>query len=64
VIPATSSDVSNGKSNWQSSSLFTLSAKIPDMLVQPINSGVATHIPGNSFFVFETSVLMAIAVNL
>ena len=64
VIPATFSDVPDGKSDWRSSSLFALSAKVPGALVQPINPGVATHIPGNSFFVFETSVLMAIAVNL
>jgi hypothetical protein len=29
-----------------------------------VNPGVATHIPGNSFFVFKTLVLMVIAVNL
>ena len=64
LMPATFSDVPDGKYDWRSSSLFTLSAKVPGVLVQPINPGIATHIPGNSFFVFETSVLMAIAVNL
>jgi len=64
LIPATLSDVPDRKCDWQSSSLFTLSAKVPDALVQPVNPSVATHIPGNSFFVFETSVLMAIVVNL
>jgi len=64
LIPATLSDVPDGKHDWRSSSLFTLSAKVPGALVQPINPSIATHIPGNSFFVFETSVLMAITVNL
>jgi len=64
LIPATISDAPDGKYDWRSSSLFTLSAKVPGVLVQPVNPGVATHIPGNSFFVFETSVLMVIAVNL
>jgi hypothetical protein len=64
LIPATLSDAPDGKSDWRSSSLFSLSAKVPGALVQPVNPNVAMHIPGNSFFVFETSVLMAIAVNL
>ena len=64
LIPATLSDVSDGKSDWQSLSLFTLLAKVSGALVQPMNPSVATHIPGNSFFIFETSVLMAITVNL
>jgi len=33
LIPATLSDVPDGKHNWQSLSLFTLSAKVPDALV-------------------------------
>ena len=64
LIPATFSDAPDGKYDWRSSSLFTLSAKVPGVLVQPVNPELATHIPGNSFFVFETSVLMVIAVNL
>jgi hypothetical protein len=64
LIPATVPDVPDGKYDWRSSSLFSLSAKVPGVLVQPVNPSIATHIPGNSFFVFETSVLMAIAVNL
>jgi hypothetical protein len=64
LIPAMFADVPDGKYDWQSSSLFTLSAKVPGALIQPVNPGIASHIPGNSFFVFETSVLMAIAVNL
>jgi hypothetical protein len=64
LIPAMFADVPDGQYDWQSSSLFTLSAKVPGALIQPVNPGIASHIPGNSFFVFETSVLMAIAVNL
>ena len=64
LIPATVPDVPDGKYDWRSSSLFSLSAKVPGVLVQPVNPSIATHTPGNSFFVFETSVLMAIAVNL
>jgi len=64
LIPATFADIPDGKYDWRSSSLFTLSAKVPGALIQPVNPGIASHIPGNLFFVFETSVLMAIAVNL
>jgi hypothetical protein len=46
------------------SNLFSLSAKVPGMLVQPINPTVTSHIPCNSFFLFDTSTLMAIGSNL
>ncbi len=64
LIPATFSDAPDGKYDWRSSSLFTLSAKVPGVLVQPVNPGIATYIPGNSFFVFDMLILIVIAVNL
>jgi hypothetical protein len=33
LIPAMLSDVPDGKSDWQSSSLFALSAKVPGVLI-------------------------------
>lgn len=64
LLPASTADDPNGKTDWRSSNLFSLSAKVPASLVQPINLVVALHIPCNSFFLFETSSLMAIASNL
>jgi hypothetical protein len=64
LVPASTADDSNGINDWRSSSLFSLSAKVPGALVQPINPTIATHIPCSSFFLFETSTLMAIASNL
>jgi hypothetical protein len=64
LVPASTTDDPNGIYNWRSSHLFSLSAKVPEALVQPINPTIASHIPCNSFFLFETSSLMAIASNL
>jgi hypothetical protein len=64
LIPADYSDDPDGTNDWRTSNLFLLSAKVPGALVQPINPSVASHNPCDSFFLFESSVLMAIAVNL
>jgi hypothetical protein len=64
LIPASTTDDPNGMNDWRSFSLFSLSAKVPGALVQPINPTIASHIPCNTFFLFETSTLMAMASNL
>jgi hypothetical protein len=64
LIPASFSNDPSGKNDWRTSSLFSLSAKVPGALVQPINPAVASHNPCDSFFLFESAVLMAIASNL
>jgi hypothetical protein len=64
LVPVSTTDNPNGINNWRSSNLFSLSAKVPSALVQPINPTVTSHIPCDSFFLFETSTLMAIGSNL
>ena len=64
LIPTSTTDDPNGINDWRSSTLFSLSAKVSGTLVQPINPTVASHIPCNSFFLFKTSTLIAIASNL
>lgn len=64
LVPASTTDDPNGINDWRSSTLFSLSAKVPGALVQPINPTIASHIPCNSFFLFDTSTLMATASNL
>ena len=64
LIPASFSDDPTGKNDWRTSSLFSLSATVPGTLVQPINPAVASHNPCDPFFLFDSSVLMAIAANL
>ena len=64
LTPASTINDPNGTNDWRSSSLFPFSAKVPGTLVQPIDPTVASHIPCDSFFLFETSTLMAIASNL
>jgi hypothetical protein len=64
LVPASTTDNPNGINDWRSSSLFSLSAKVPGVLIQPINPTITSHIPCNSFFLFKTSTLMVIASNL
>ena len=64
LVPASTTDDPNGINDWRSSNLLSLSAKVPGALVQPINPTITSHIPCDSFFLFETSTLMAIASNL
>jgi hypothetical protein len=64
LVPASYSDDPSGTNDWRTSNLFSLLAKVPGTLVQPINPGVASHNTCDSFFLFESSVLMALAANL
>jgi hypothetical protein len=64
LIPASYTDDPNGENDWRSTTLFALSSKVPGALIQPINPAVASHLTCDSFFLFQTSVLMAIASNL
>jgi hypothetical protein len=64
LVPASYTDDPKGENNWRLTNLFTLSNKVPGALVQPINPAVASHITCDSFFLFQTSTLMAIASNL
>jgi hypothetical protein len=63
LVPASTTDDPDGINDWRSSNLFSLSAKVPGALVQPINPTIASHIPYNSFL-FDTSILIAMASNL
>jgi len=64
LIPASYTDNPNGKNDWRSTTLFALSSKVPGALIQLINPAVASHLTCDSFFLFQTSILMAIASNL
>ena len=64
LVPATYDDDPKGVNDWRLCSLFGLHAKVPGMLIQPINLTVAAHIRCNLFFLFESSALMAMASNL
>ncbi|KAI0283767.1 hypothetical protein BC826DRAFT_920313 [Russula brevipes] len=64
LVLASYSDDPDGTNNWRTSNLFSLTAKVPGVLVQPINPVVTSHNPCDTFFLFESSVLMAIAANL
>jgi hypothetical protein len=64
LIPAGFSDYFDGTNDWRTSNLFSPSAKVSDMLVQPKNLAVTSHNLCNSFFLFEYLVLIAIAANL
>jgi len=64
LVPASTTDDPNGINDWRSSNLFSLSAKVPGALVQPINPTVTSHIPCDSFFLFDTSTLMVIGSDL
>ncbi|KAI0283828.1 hypothetical protein BC826DRAFT_1093772 [Russula brevipes] len=64
LVPASYSDDPDGTNDWRTSNLFSLTAKVPGALVQPINPVVASHNLCDTFFLFESSVLMAIAASL
>jgi hypothetical protein len=64
LVPATYTNDPMGKNDWRLTTLFALSNKVPGALIQPINPAVACHIMCNSFFLFESSILMVIASNL
>jgi hypothetical protein len=64
LVPASYANDPKGENDWRSTNLFALSNKVPGTLVQPINPKVATHITCDSFFLFQSSILMAIASNL
>ena len=64
LTPASMINDPNGTNDWRSSSLFPLSAKVLGALVQPIDPTTTSHISCNSFILFKTSTLMAIASNL
>ena len=64
LVPASYTDDPKGENDWRSTSLFALSNKVPGALVKAINPVVASHITCDSFFLFQTSILMAIASSL
>jgi hypothetical protein len=64
LVPASYADDPKGENDWRSTNLFALSNKVPGTLIQPINPAVATYITCNLFFLFQSSILMAIASNL
>ena len=64
LVPASYANDPKGENDWRSTNLFALSNKVPGALVQPINPVVTTHITCDSFFLFQSSILIAIASNL
>lgn len=64
LVPASATDDPNGINDWRSFNLFSLFAKVPGVLIQLINLTLTSHTSCNSFFLFETLTLMAIASNL
>jgi len=60
LVPSSYSDDCDGKNNWRSLDLFQLFAKVPGMLVLPINPDVASHKLCDAFFLFLSSELMAL----
>ncbi len=64
LVPASYANDPKGEHDWRSTNLFSLSNKVPGALVQPINPTVASHITCNSFYLFQSSILMVIASNL
>ena len=64
LVPVSYTDDPKGENDWRSTNLFALSNKVPGTLIQPINPTIASHISCDSFFLFQTSILMAIASNL
>jgi len=64
LVPASYTDDPDGENDWRSTTHFALSNKVPGALVKPINPGIASHLTCESFFLFQSSVLMAIASNL
>lgn len=61
IVPAKVQDDPNLKNDWRWSGGCGLgSHRVPGCLIQPINPNVSTQEPGNPFYVFESSVLMAI----
>ena len=64
LVPASYSDDSDGKHDWRTSGLFSLSAKVPGAIIQPINPTVASPNLCDAFFLFESSALMALAADL
>jgi len=64
LVPASYTDDPIGENDWRLTTLFALSNKVPGALVQPINPAVTSHIMCNSFYLFQSSVLVVIASNL
>ena len=59
--PATSSDDHDGLHDWRSLGLFRFSATVPGALVLPINPDIASHNLCETYFLFQSSELMALA---
>ena len=64
LVPASYTNDPTGENDWRLTTLFALSNKVPGALVQPINPAVTSHIMCNSFYLFQSSVLVVIASNL
>ena len=64
LVPAGYSDDCDGKHDWRTSGLVSLSAKVPGVIVQPINPAVASPNLCDAYFLFESSALMALAADL
>ena len=64
LVQTSYSDDHDGKHDWRSLDLFQLSTKVPGAFVLPINPDVASHKLCNTFFLFQSSELMALATTL
>jgi hypothetical protein len=64
VVPAKVQDDPDLKHDWQRSGKRGLSHRVSERIIQPINPSLSTREPGNPFYLFESSVLMAIGATI
>lgn len=64
VVPAKVQDDPDLKHDWRWSGKRGFLHRVSGCLIQPINPSLSTREPGNPFYLFESSVLMAIAATI
>ncbi|TFY55061.1 hypothetical protein EVG20_g9459 [Dentipellis fragilis] len=64
LVCATANDDSTHKHDWQTHDLLPLKFKVPGVLVQPINPTISASAERAPFYLFETSILVALTSSL
>ncbi|KAI0317084.1 hypothetical protein OF83DRAFT_1059247, partial [Amylostereum chailletii] len=64
LVRTTDTDDPSLKFDWRSLHLLPISLTAPGILVHPINPYLATHTTGRPFYLFESSVLMAVTSSI
>lgn len=64
LVRTTMDDDPSAENDWRSSSFLSTIIKAPGMLVQPINPAISTRVPGQPFFLYDSSTLMALGASL